>query len=91
MTEAPRIWSTELSRRCLLRRAACAAGAVSILGAGIDAALAGKMPQAAVKYQGSPKGDHSCANCKLFQPPDACKTVDGTISPDGWCSIWVKA
>ena len=91
MTEAPKIWSTEVSRRCLLRRAACAAGAVTILGAGIDAAMAGKMPQASVKYQGSPKGDHSCANCKFFQAPDACKTVDGTISPDGWCSIWVKA
>src|SRR6266568_8498854 len=41
MTEASRIWSTEVSRRCLLRRAACAAGAVTILGAGINAAMAG--------------------------------------------------
>ena len=91
MTQTPRIWSTGLSRRCLLRSAAGAAGVVTILGTGIDAAMAGKLPQASVKYQGSPKGDHNCANCKVFQPPDACKTVDGTISPDGWCSIWAKA
>ncbi len=91
MTEAPRIWSTELSRRCLLRRAACAAGAVAILGAGIDAAMAGKMPQSAVGYRGSPKGNQNCANCRLFQAPNACRSVDGAISPNGWCSIWVKA
>ncbi len=91
MTQAPKIWSMEVSRRCVLRRAACAAGAVTILGAGIDAAMAGKMPQAAVSYRGSPKGSQSCANCRLFVAPSACRSVDGAISPNGWCSIWVKA
>jgi hypothetical protein len=90
MTEAPRIWSTEVSRRCLLRRAASAAGAVTILGTGINAAMAGKMPQAAVSYRDSPKGNQSCANCRLFQAPNACRSVDGVISPNGWCSIYVK-
>ena len=91
MTQTLRILSNEFSRRCLLRSAAGAAGAVTIFGTGINAAMAAKMGQASVKYQSSPKGDHNCANCKVFQPPDACKTVDGTISPNGWCSIWVKA
>ncbi len=91
MTEASRIWSTEVSRRCLLRRAACAAGAVTILGTGINAAMAGKMPQSAVSYRASPKGNQSCANCRLFQAPSACRSVDGAISPSGWCSIYVKA
>ena len=90
MTEAPRIWSTEVSRRCLLQRAACAAGAATILGTGINAAMAGKMPQSAVSYRDSPKGNQSCANCRLFQAPNACRSVDGVISPNGWCSIWVK-
>jgi high potential iron-sulfur protein len=91
MTEAPKILSTEVSRRCLLRRAACAAGAVTILGTGIDAAMAGKMPQSAVSYRPSPKGNQNCANCRLFQAPNACRSVEGVISPNGWCTIWVKA
>src|SRR6266567_1298512 len=43
MTQAPKIWSMEVSRRCVLRRAACAAGAVTILGAGIDAAMGSEL------------------------------------------------
>jgi hypothetical protein len=91
MTEAQRGWSTELSRRCLLQRAACAAGAVAVLGTSMTAARAGKMPQSAVSYQGSPKGAQNCANCKLFQAPNACRSVEGPVSPQGWCRIWVKA
>jgi High potential iron-sulfur protein len=91
MTEASRIRSTDVSRRCLLQRAACAAGAVTILGTGINVAMAGKMPQSAVGYQGSPKGDQSCANCRLFVRPNTCRSVEGAVSPSGWCRIWVKA
>jgi hypothetical protein len=91
MTQGRTSFSLELSRRCLLQRAACAAGAAAILGVGVNAALAGKMSQASVGYQGSPKGSQSCANCRLFQAPNACRSVDGTISPQGWCRIWLKA
>jgi hypothetical protein len=91
MTEAPKIWSTDLSRRCLLRRAACAAGAMTVLGGGIQTAMAGKMPKSAVSYRDSPKGSQSCSNCRLFIAPNACRSVEGPISPNGWCSIWVKA
>jgi hypothetical protein len=82
--------STELSRRVLLLRAGHAAGAVTILGTGIHAATAAKISQTAASYQTSPKGAESCANCAQFQPPNACSTVDGSISPDGWCSHYLK-
>jgi high potential iron-sulfur protein len=91
MKDAMQIYPAEISRRCLLRRAACAAGAAVILGTGVNSAMAGKMPQAAVRYQGSPKGSQSCANCRLFQAPSACKSVDGTVSGSGWCTIYVPA
>ncbi len=91
MTQARRGLSLKLSRRCLLRRAACAAGATAILGVGVNAAMAGKMSQASVGYQPSPKGSQSCSNCRLFQAPNACRSVDGSVSPQGWCRIWLKA
>jgi len=31
-----------------------------------------------------PKGDQACENCALFEAPSSCKTVDGTVSPQGW-------
>ena len=91
MKDAMHIYSAEMTRRCLLRRAACAAGAAVTLGMGVNAAMAGKMPQAAVRYQASPKGSQSCANCRLFQAPSACKSVEGTVSGSGWCTIYVPA
>ncbi len=44
-----------------------------------------------VAYQTTAKDGHDCAGCKLFEAPNACKSVDGVISPSGWCKIWVKA
>ena len=89
MTEAARISSMQLSRRCLMHGVACAAGATAILGTA-KVALAAKVPQKAVNYQETPKGDQNCANCILFEAPNSCKGVDGTISPQGWCSLWAK-
>ena len=43
-----------------------------------------------VAYQDTPKGTQNCANCKLFEAPNACKSVEGAISPSGWCKIWIK-
>jgi hypothetical protein len=82
------IGSTEMTRRALLAGAAVA-GSAPLLALGASPAWA-KMSQAAVAYQDSPKGDRTCAGCGLFQAPSSCKTVDGTISPKGWCKIWVK-
>jgi len=49
-----------------------------------------KASQKAVKYQDTPKGDQACENCALFEAPSSCKTVDGTVSPQGWCMVYAK-
>lgn len=54
-----------------------------------------KMAQKAVMYQGKPQGAQSCANCARFVPNKApgadgtCTIVDGNISPQGWCAMYV--
>jgi len=48
------------------------------------------MSQQAAKYQDAPKGEQRCDNCVLFEAPAACKSVDGTIAPEGWCRIYAK-
>lgn len=81
--------SRVISRRIvLLRSAGCAAGAAASL-LPLRQAEA-KMKQAAAAYQDTPKGDQQCSNCSLFQEPDGCTIVDGSISPAGWCKFWVK-
>ena len=50
-----------------------------------------KVAQASVQYQPKPKGDQKCSGCMHFiAGSNACKLVDGQISPEGWCSLWVK-
>jgi hypothetical protein len=88
MTDETR--QSSLTRRAALRTLASIAGAGAALELGITQAQAAKMAQKAVSYQDTPNGDKRCDGCALFQPPDACKTVDGTISPSGYCKIWVK-
>lgn len=53
-------------------------------------AEAGKMNKTQAKYQDKPKGDQKCANCMHFIAPNTCMVVEGNISPDAWCSLWVK-
>ena len=51
-----------------------------------------------LKYQGTPEGDKSCANCSLFVPGASlkdlggCKIIAGDteISPQGYCIGWAK-
>lgn len=51
-----------------------------------------KMTQATVQYQFQPKGEQRCATCMHFVPAsNTCKLVEGQISPEGWCILWVKA
>jgi hypothetical protein len=80
------IKSARQTRRTVL---IAAVGAVPLLALGVTAAEA-KLAQSAVKYQDSPKDGKQCDGCKLFVAPSSCKTVDGTISPSGWCALWVK-
>jgi len=77
----------KLSRRSLLRGAVAAAG---ILGATSNLAEAQpKISKVAVNYQDHADGDKRCDKCAQFQPPAACKVVDGTISPQGSCRIFI--
>jgi hypothetical protein len=85
------ILSAQISRRSLLEGAACAGSAATMLSTTtIEPAQAAKISQKVVNYQDSPKGAAMCGNCKLFVSPSSCQTVDGTISPNGWCSIYQK-
>jgi len=82
--------SQELSRRSFCERSATTAlSAVVLLTLGPKPAAAkAKMTQKQAAYQDTPKGDQQCDKCKLFQPPSACTSVEGEISPKGWCKIF---
>ena len=84
--------SSRISRRGVLTIAAGAAGTVTGVAAivGASTPAQAKTPQKSVKYQDTPKGDQRCDNCALFEAPSSCKTVDGTISPEGWCMVYAK-
>ena len=92
MANRPEHSSAKVSRRSvLLQGAACAAGVGTILVANINSAKAAKLPQASVGYRTTPNGDRECSNCALFEPPNACKSVAGDISPHGYCMLYRKA
>jgi High potential iron-sulfur protein len=90
MTDKTNKRSAEISRRSILQVIAWAAGAVPIMLASTGPALASKMSKSSVGYRGSPKGSQKCSNCALFIAPSSCKSVEGPVSPNGWCKIWVK-
>lgn len=72
-------------QKSLLTAAVVAAGAVAAPGP-----AAAKLKKKTVNYKDEPEGDNNCANCKHFVADNACKKVDGAISPNGWCSLWSK-
>ena len=78
--------SGKISRRTVV----LAAGAAPLLAMSATSALAAKLAQSAVRYQPTPKDGKQCDGCNLFIPPNACKSVEGTIAPTGWCTLWVK-
>ncbi len=88
MTSKPK----HLSRRVLFQRVAtCAVGSSIAYGFGLDRAVAqAKVPQKTVAYQDKPKGTQRCDGCTNFQPPNACKVVEGAISAEGWCSLFTQ-
>lgn len=46
------------------------------------------------KYQSKPHGSQKCSGCSLFIPGKSatasgqCKVVDGSVSPNGWCTAY---
>ena len=82
--------SAALCRRALLQYALGAAGGMAICCLPPNTATAApKISKKAVAYQDHPDGDKRCERCAQFQPPDACKMVEGPISPQGSCRIFV--
>jgi High potential iron-sulfur protein len=78
-----------ISRRAALTGTALALGAAAATV--VTAAMAQvKISQATANYQETPKSDQHCEGCANFQPPNACKFVEGHISPNGWCQLFVK-
>jgi hypothetical protein len=91
MTEYNQL-SAEFSRRSVLYGAACAVAAGPALAVALSADpanAAGKMSQSAAKYQPTPKGDQRCDGCALWEAPNGCKVVSGTIAPEAWCKLYV--
>ncbi|HTI83405.1 MAG TPA: hypothetical protein VL614_23365 [Acetobacteraceae bacterium] len=73
-------------QRSYLRREVLTALA---LGAAVSQGAAQqKITQADASYQVTPKGDQRCAGCFNFQQPNACRFIQGTISPSGWCQLY---
>lgn len=84
---------SRISRRCLLRVGVCALGA-AFLGADVVSAQEGgveepKKSQKEVAYQVEPSNGRRCVACRNFQKPASCHIVEGTISPDAWCKLYV--
>ena len=65
------------------------AGAGPLVALGSISAEA-KMAQAGVGYQTEPKDGKQCDQCNFFIAPNACKVVDGDITPTGYCKLWNK-
>lgn len=78
-----------MSRRQVLSGAATVAVGGALAGAA--RAAGAKSSQKSVEYQSHPKAGHSCNTCKDFQPPQACKTVDGYIEARGWCDKYTHS
>jgi len=85
MPDGPSSRSMRIFRRSLFQGAAA-----GILAAATHPAPAQpKISKIAVNYQDHPDGNKRCEKCIQFQPPDACKVVEGTISPQGSCRIFI--
>ena len=82
----------DLSRRAMLRGAVLTLGSgavLSALGAAGATAAVVKQSQKVASYQPTPHGNARCNTCTQWLAPDSCKTVLGTVSPTGWCSLYI--
>jgi High potential iron-sulfur protein len=81
----------QVLRRRVLRAAFASVAAWLAPGVMFWAGAREKMSQKEAEYQDSPKDIRMCATCTLFEPPNACKLVEGEISPNGWCKAFALA
>ena len=77
-----------MRRRTLLRAVVFGATAGLVRTARAETA---KLTKAEADYQDAPKDIRMCATCQLFEPPSACKVVEGAVSPNGWCKLFAIA
>jgi hypothetical protein len=51
---------------------------------------AAKMTKVQAEYQDQPKAEQNCEKCRYFiADSGTCQLVEGEISPQGWCKLWV--
>jgi len=89
MAESNPLGCKRVSRRDFIVSAAVGTGAM--IGASLvasPAAASNKLPPKAMSYRPTPNGKQRCDNCANWQPPAACKRVDGAIAPSGWCVLY---
>jgi len=77
-----------VSRRAALTGTALALGAATAAAVVRPAAAQATISQAVAKYQNTPNGNDHCEVCANFVAPNACKFVQGEISPKGWCQLF---
>lgn len=84
-----------LSRRAAVTRI----GAAALAGGGLAASAHAqvfkpqeqmKLTHQAAHYQDSPMKEESCASCPYFIQPNACVTVEGPVSSNGWCPMYTQ-
>ena len=76
-------------RRSLLKGVALLLGAAAVVPASKRVFSARKASQEAVQYRDKPNSHKRCDNCLRFVAPGSCKVVEGSISPKGYCRVWV--
>jgi hypothetical protein len=80
-----------VSRRTVVMRSTALVGGAVLLASLASpgrASANAKVSQSEAHYRDTPSGSSSCEKCRQFQPPSACKLVDGTVSPSGWCNFF---
>mgnify|MGYP000476340242 CR=1 FL=1 len=66
--------------------------AATPMGAALAAAPERRLlTKAEAHYQDTPKGILCCGTCVLFVRPNACKSVVGEVTEDGWCDVFELA
>lgn len=85
--------SKKLTRRAFVANAVVLPALAGLLLAETTRAEA-KGAKAQFKYQDTPNNGHKCSQCTFFvaasdsKAPGTCKIVDGSISPNGWCTAF---
>lgn len=80
--------SDSVSRRRVIAGVALAVGTAAAGAAATRVSAQQKISQADAKYVDHPNNNQQCDGCIQFEAPSACKIVEGTISPKGWCQFF---